>query len=278
MAQIISPQSPMTLSLLRQWLHVPITNYRLFYNFTRQEFFGQFTASIAGWLWLFLTPIVHIIIYSFVFSYIFQVRAPEEFGQTRFVVFMMIGYLPWFAFAEAMSKSTALLLEKAPLITKVKFPVQVLPVVGTAVPYLTHAIGFCLLLIYLAAQGLFTTTWILIPFVFGLQFLFTLGLVAVLSALCVFLRDLQQIVLLSLTIWFFFTPIIYPISMIRDESVRDLFLLNPMHNFVNLYREIVLLGEVSLTHLLIIVPAALVSYCVGGWLFMRIRHTFGDVL
>ena len=278
MVQIISPQSPMTLSLLRQWLHVPITNYRLFYNFTRQEFFGQFTASIAGWLWLFLTPVVHIIIYSFVFSYIFQVRAPEEFGQTRFVVFMMIGYLPWFAFAEAMSKSTALLLEKAPLITKVMFPVQVLPVVGAAVPYLTHAIGFCLLLIYLAAQGFFTTTWILIPFVFGLQFLFTLGLVAVLSALCVFLRDLQQIVLLSLTIWFFLTPIIYPISMIRDESVRDLFLLNPMHNFVNLYREIVLLGEVSLTHLLIIVPAALVSYCVGGWLFMRIRHTFGDVL
>jgi len=245
---------------------------------SRQEFFGQFTASIAGWLWLFLTPVVHIIIYSFVFSYIFQVRAPEEFGQTRFVVFMMIGYLPWFAFAEAMSKSTALLLEKAPLITKVMFPVQVLPVVGAAVPYLTHAIGFCLLLIYLAAQGFFTTTWILIPFVFGLQFLFTLGLVAVLSALCVFLRDLQQIVLLSLTIWFFLTPIIYPISMIRDESVRDLFLLNPMHNFVNLYREIVLLGEVSLTHLLIIVPAALVSYCVGGWLFMRIRHTFGDVL
>jgi len=278
MVQIISPQSPMTLSLLRQWLLVPISHYRLFYNFTRQEFFGQFTASIAGWLWLFLTPVVHIIIYSFVFSYIFQVRAPEEFGQTRFVVFMMIGYLPWFAFAEAMSKSTALLLEKAPLITKVMFPVQVLPVVGAAVPYLTHAIGFCLLLIYLAAQGFFTKTWILIPFVFGLQFLFTLGLVAVLSALCVFLRDLQQIVLLSLTIWFFLTPIIYPISMIRDESVRDLFLLNPMHNFVNLYREIVLLGEVSLTHLLIIVPAALVSYCVGGWLFMRIRHTFGDVL
>jgi len=278
MVQIISPQSPMTLSLLRQWLLVPISHYRLFFNFTRQEFFGQFTASIAGWLWLFLTPVVHIIIYSFVFSYIFQVRAPEEFGQTRFVVFMMIGYLPWFAFAEAMSKSTALLLEKAPLITKVMFPVQVLPVVGAAVPYLTHAIGFCLLLIYLAAQGFFTTTWILIPFVFGLQFLFTLGLVAVLSALCVFLRDLQQIVLLSLTIWFFLTPIIYPISMIRDESVRDLFLLNPMHNFVNLYREIVLLGEVSLTHLLIIVPAALVSYCVGGWLFMRIRHTFGDVL
>ena len=71
---------------------------------------------------------------------------------------------------------------------------------------------------------------------------------------------------------------IYPISMIRDEGVRGLFLINPMHSFINLYREIVLLGEVSLTHLSIIAPTALVSYCIGGWLFMRIRHAFGDVL
>ena len=68
-----------------------LVHRRLFQNFTDKTFL-QFTASIGGWLWLFLTPIVHIVIYSFVFSYIFQVRAPEEFGQTRFVVFMMTGY------------------------------------------------------------------------------------------------------------------------------------------------------------------------------------------
>ena len=268
----------MLLNLLHQWLLTPVTYYRLFHNFTRQDFYGQFNASIGGWLWLFMTPIVHIVIYAFVFSYIFQIRAPEEFGETRFVVFMMVGYLPWFAFAEAISRSTGLLIEKAPLITKVMFPVQVLPVVGTMVPYLTHAIGFGLLLAYLAAQGLFSASWLLIPFIFFLQFLFTMGLVAVLSAICVFLRDLQQIVMLSITIWFFLTPIIYPISMIREESIRALFLLNPMHSFVNLYREVVLLGDVSMIHLYIIVPTALISYFFGGWLFMRIKHAFGDVL
>jgi len=58
----------MTFTLLRQWLLTPATHYRLFHNFARQDFFAQFTASIGGFLWLFLTPIVHIIIYSFVFS------------------------------------------------------------------------------------------------------------------------------------------------------------------------------------------------------------------
>ena len=268
----------MSLSLIQQWLLTPLTNYRLFHNFARQDFFAQFTASVGGFLWLFLTPIVNIIIYSFVFSYIFQVRAPEEFGEVHFVVFMMIGYLPWFAFGEAMGKSTGLLLEKAPLITKVMFPVQILPVVGTLVPYLTHGIGFGLMLIYLAFQGYLSINWLLIPIVFVFQFLFTMGIVAVLSALCVFLRDLQQLVALAVTIWFFLTPIIYPISMVQDEAVRDLFLLNPMHSFINLYREIILLGEFSMIHLQIIVPVSLISYFAGGWLFMRIKHAFGDVL
>jgi lipopolysaccharide transport system permease protein len=105
-----------------------------------------------------------------------------------------------------------------------------------------------------------------------------MGLVAVLSALCVFLRDLQQLVTLLVTLWFFLTPIIYPISMIQSETVRNLFLFNPMHSFVNLYREIVLIGEVSMVNLQIIVPVSLLSYFVGGWLFMRIKHAFGDVL
>ena len=268
----------MFLTLLKQWVLTPATNYRLFHNFTRQDFFVQFSASVGGFLWLFLTPIVQIIIYSFVFAYIFQIRAPAEYGETHFVIFMMIGYLPWFAFAEAVSKSTGLLLEKAPLITKVMFPVHILPVVGTVVPYLTHSIGFGILLLYLTTQGLLSASWLLIPVIFFFQFLFTMGLVAILSALSVFLRDLQQLVALGVMIWFFLTPIIYSIEMIQDEAIRALFLLNPMHSFINLYREIILLGDFSMINLQIIVPVSLISYFFGGWLFMRIKHAFGDVL
>lgn len=268
----------MFFTLLRQWVLTPITHYRLFHNFVRQDFFAQFSASVGGLLWLFMIPLIHIIIYAFVFAYIFQVRPLEEFGETRFIVFMMIGYLPWFAFAESIGKSTSLLLEKAPLITKVVFPVQIIPVVGTLVPYMTHVIGFLILLLYLIFEGYFNWLWIALPLVFFLQFLFTMGLVAILSALCVFLRDLQQLVALGIMVWFFLTPIIYPISMVSDESVRNLFLLNPMHSFVNFYRELILLGNFSLVNFEIIVVVSLLSYLVGGWVFMKIKLAFGDVL
>ena len=268
----------MSLTLLRQWLFTPLDNYRLFHNFVRQDFTSQFAGSVGGFLWLFVTPVVNILIYAFVFRFVFGIRAPAEFGQTSFVIFMMVGYLPWFAFAESLSRAPSLLLEKAPLITKVMFPVNLLPVVGTIIPYLTHSIGIVLLLGYLALSGYFNVLWLWIPVVLFLQFLFSMGLVAVLSAFCVFLRDLQQLVSLIVTSWFFLTPIVYPLSIIQDPAIRELYYLNPMHSFIDFYRQVILAGEFPLLNFQIILVVSLASYFVGGWLFMRIKHAFGDVL
>ena len=267
-----------TFRLISEWILTPISHNRLVKNFTRQDFTAQFTTSIGGIFWLLLTPVANITIYAFVFSYIFKVRAVEDFGETSFVLFLMIGYLPWFAFAESIGKSTSLLLDKAALITKVKFPVQVLPLSGTLVPYLTHAIGLILLLIYLAINGYANTMWVLLPTILFLQFVFTMGLVALLCSLSVFLRDLQQLVALLISVWFFLTPIIYPINMIQSDVVRGYFLWNPMHSFINLYREIILLGEITFLNLQISIVFAVVTYLLGGWLFMKIRPAFGDVL
>ncbi len=265
-------------ALSRQWLSTPVESYRLLNNFTKQDFSAQYTGSIAGFLWLFLTPVANIAIYSFVFGYVFQLRALPEFQETEFVLFMMLGYLPWFALAESLGKSTNLLIEKAGLITKVKFPVQILPVVCTLVPYMTHIIGFGLLLIYLALQGYFSALWLWIPVIYVMQFLFTMGLVSIISALSVFLRDLNQLISLCITIWFFLTPIIYPISLIENETIRSFFLFNPMHSFVSLYRGIILLGEIPYLNLLIITPISFCTYVFGGWFFLKLKHAFGDVL
>jgi lipopolysaccharide transport system permease protein len=267
----------MFFSLLSQWLRAPFTHYRLFHNFVRQDFTGQFAGSLGGKLWLFVTPIVNILIYSFMFSAVFRAPMPAEYEGIPFVVFMMMGYLPWFAFADAVGRASTMLLEKAPLITKVMFPVQIIPAVGTLVPYMVHGIALGLFLFYLAVQGYFTLQWLWLPLVFLFQFLFTMGLVAILSALCVFLRDVQQIVALALTTWFFLTPIVYPVSMIPVEY-QPLLIFNPMHSFVQMYRELILLDSFSMSSFLVIVPVSLFTYLFGGWVFMRIRHAFGDVL
>jgi lipopolysaccharide transport system permease protein len=118
----------------------------------------------------------------------------------------------------------------------------------------------------------------MLPAILFLQFIFTMGLVALLCSLSVFLRDLQQLVALIISVWFFLTPVIYPINMIQSDAVRNYYLWNPMHNFINLYREIILLGELSFINLRIAIVIAVLSYLLGGWLFMKIRPAFGDVL
>jgi len=265
------------LTLIGRWASTPLRHFRLFHHFARQEFNGQFAGSLGGVIWLFITPVVNIIIYSFVFSVVFRAPMPADFGEVSFVIYLMIGYLPWFAFADAVGKSPAMLLEKAPLITKVMFPVQIVPMVGTLVPYLVHGIAIFVFLLYLAARGYFSFMWFWMPMALFLQFLFTMGLVAILSALCVFLRDIQQMVTLMLTAWFFLTPIIYPITLI-PEAYQPLMLFNPMHSFVQFYRELVLLGEFSMQSFQIMLPVSVITFLFGGWLFMRIRHAFGDVL
>lgn len=265
------------LSMIGRWATTPLRHFRLFHHFTRQEFSGQFAGSFGGAIWLFVTPIVNIIIYSFVFNVVFRAPMPENFGDTSFVIYLMVAYLPWFAFAEAVGQSPGMLLEKAPLITKVMFPVQIIPMVGTLVPYLVHGIALFVFLLYLATQGYLAMAWIWVPMGLFLQFLFTLGLAAVLSALCVFLRDIRQIVALMITAWFFLTPIIYPVTLI-PERWHPVMLANPMHHFTQFYREAVLLGEFSAGNFQAMVVSAVAMWLFGGWFFMRIRHAFGDVL
>ncbi|MGM0632261.1 MAG: ABC transporter permease [Pseudomonadota bacterium] len=265
------------LSMIGRWATTPLRHFRLFHHFARQEFSSLFAGSFGGALWLFITPIVNIIIYSFVFSVVFRAPMPENFGEVPFVIYLMTAYLPWFAFAEAVGRSPGMLLEKAPLITKVMFPVQIVPMVGGLIPYLVHGIALLVFLIYLATQGYFAWAWFWVPVVLGLQFLFSLGLVAILSALCVFLRDIQQAVVLLLTAWFFLTPIIYPLSLIPVDW-QPVMMMNPMHSFMQFYREAVLLGEFSMESFRVLVPVSIISWLFGGWFFMRIRHAFGDVL
>ena len=265
------------LALIGRWVTSPLRHSRLFNNFTRQEFSGEFAGSLGGFLWLFVTPIVNIAIFSFVFSVVFRAPVPEHYGALPFVLFLMVGYLPWFAFADAVGKAPGMLISKAPLITKVVFPVQLIPAVGSMVPYLVHGIAILVLLAYLAFRGMFTPMWLWMFPVLVLQLLFTMGLVAIISALCVFLRDVQQIVTLMLTAWFFMTPIIYPLEML-PEAFHDYMLFNPMHSFVDFYRELILLGRFDTGSFLILAPTAVIVYLLGGWFFMRIRHAFGDVL
>lgn len=266
------------LNLIKAWLLTPWLHQRLFRNFVKQEFTGKYVGSMGGAFWLLITPAANIMIYVFIFSYILNVKLQiDVVGTDQFVIFLLTALFPWMAFSEALSRSTNLLVEQSALITKVSFPVQVLPMIATTTPYLINGVGFAIFLGYLSYAGFLSMNWLWLPLIIVLQVMFTAGLVAIISAISVFMRDLQQIVGLTLSVWFYATPIIYPIYILPEKG-QQLLMLNPMYSFVELYRAVLLQETLPLSHL---IPAAIVSllcFILGGWFFMRIKHAFGDVL
>lgn len=264
--------------LVKRWAEVPFRFRTLFWGFVSNEIRGRFAGSVGGFVWSLLTPLANMLIYIFVFSVVLKIRLkPMETGTDNFAVFLLAGMLPWAAFSEALSSATDIFLGRANLITKVAFPLEVLPLTGIVVPFFLHGLGFGMFLGYLIFEGYFHLGWLWLPIVVAVHMVFTLGAVILISSLSVFLRDVKQFIGTALSLWFFLTPIIYPLSMV-PEKVRWLFKLNPLYPFIELYHQVLLLNNLS--WVLLAYASGVAALFLGGGIifFERSKSAFADVL
>ncbi|MCF8143822.1 MAG: ABC transporter permease [Deltaproteobacteria bacterium] len=266
------------LSLIGRWLKVPVRFRTLFWGFVSNEIRGRFAGSIGGFVWSLLTPLANLLIYIFVFSVVLQIRLkPMETGTDSFAVFFLAGMLPWLAFSEALNGSTDLFLGRANLITKISFPLELLPLTGVIVPFFLNGLGFVMYLGYLVLKGYAHVGWLWLPVVIAVHMAFTLGLVILISSLTVFLRDIKQFIGIVISLWFFLTPIIYPLGMV-PQGYRWLIKFNPMYPFIELYHQVLLQGTFSWAMLGYAI--GLGAILLGGAIlfFERSKYAFADVL
>ena len=265
-------------SLIRRWFEVPFRFRTLFWGFVSNEIRGRFAGSIGGFVWSLVTPLANLLIYIFVFSVVLKIRLkPMETGTDSFAVFFLAGMLPWLAFSEALSNATDMFLSRANLITKVAFPLEVLPLTGVIVPFFLNGLGFVMYLGYLVFQGYAHFGWLWLPVVIIVHMVFTLGLVILVSSLSVFLRDTKQFIGIALSLWFFLTPIIYPVSMV-PEQFRWIIKINPMYPFIELYHLVLLQHSISWGMLGCVISLAALSFVGGVIFFGRAKYAFADVL
>ena len=266
------------LSIIKRWAEIPVHHRTLFWGFVRNEIKGRFAGSIGGFFWSLVTPLANLIIYIFVFSVVLKVRLkPMETGTASFAVYFLTGLLPWTAFSEALNNATEILLSRANLITKVAFPLEILPISGVIVPFCLNGLGFGMFLIYLLSKGYFQYTWFWLPLVIIIHMVFTLGMVSIIASLSVFIRDIKHFIVTALSLWFFLTPIIYPISMI-PEKFRWAMKMNPMFPFIQLYHQTLLHHNISLGMLAYAIILALLCLACSLLFFERSKYAFADVL
>jgi len=251
---------------------------KLIAEFTYRDFVARYKGATIGFTWAVITPLLIILIFTFVFSTILKVR----FGGGRsadFVVYFLCGMIPWLTFSDALNRSASLIRENAHFVQRVIFPVEILPVAVSISGMIQLGIGLTLLL---GLVGIFFTplTWtvLLVPVLVVLQLLFTLGLAWTIASLGVFLRDTSHAIGIGTQMWMFLTPIIYPAELV-PESLKILLIINPMAHLVQAYRLTIIEGTVpdlygflGLTFVMVMVAG------LGYIFFMRSRPAFADVL
>lgn len=254
------------------------THRYLLKEFVIKDIKGRFIGSMGGNLWVLLNPLATIITYWFIFSIVLRVTVGrEETGTDNFSIYFLTGFFPWFIFAESLSRSAVSLLENAQLITKVVFPVALIPASVVFSAFIVNGIGMVCFLLFLIALGFCHLTWLALPYLVVAQILFTWGISNFLAALCVFVRDVKELLAIILMVWFYFTPIVYPLSLL-PKPFQKLMVMNPMWDFINLYRQILLQQRIDWGLALGIGILSLTVYAMGTWFFMRLKNAFGDVL
>ncbi len=249
----------------------------------QRELEARYKGSVLGNLWPLLNQLTQLLIYTYVFSIVLQVKLNlPAAGSNHFSygLWLFAGLLPWTAFMGGFLPAATSVINQPNLVKKVVFPLGLLPLVPIFSAFIESTFGLLVLIIFVGfnSQVVHATLWLL-PLIWIPQLLLTAGLGYLVAGLTIFLRDIPQILGLLSNLWFYLTPIVYPISLIPEQWRNWVFWLNPLAVIAEVYRDLILVGEIRhgmnwfLTTLV-----AIVIFGLGLKCYQKLRPAFADVL
>lgn len=253
----------------------------LIVRLAQREILARYRGSLVGWGWTLLNPLLMLAIYTFVFSTIFKARweSSQDLGSAGFALNIFAGMVVFGLFAECANKAPALITSNSNYVTKVRFPLEALGC-STILSALFHAsTSLAILMVFrIVVIGSFPWSSLLLPIVWLPYLLLTLAATWLVSAMGVYLRDLNQFMVVATSALTFMSAVFYPISAL-PKALIPIFRLNPVANWVEQTRSLLILDQlpnaIGLT--VEIVAAALIcELCLQ--LFQKASRGFADVL
>lgn len=261
-----------------------LTSYRdsreLFVHLTLRELRSKYKRSFLGWAWSLVTPLATMLVYTIVFSLFFR-AGPQHgvHGLHLFALWLMCGLLPWTFFTTGMMGSMGSVVGNSSLIAKTYFDRRLLPAATVGAALVTHLIEMALLLVVLVGFG----DWEALTFIPGLLLLIAImtllafGAGLLVSAVNVYFRDVEHFMSIFIMIWFYLTPIIYPIAIARQYA--KYIKLNPMTEGVNCFRAVLYYGKFpTAVDFGYFTAFALVMFGLGWLVYTRLQGGFAEEL
>jgi lipopolysaccharide transport system permease protein len=257
------------------WAHRKLIQRLVF-----KEILGRYRGSFLGGLWWIALPLFMLAVYTFVFSVIFQAKwqIPAT-GKGTFATIFFSGLIVFNFFSESVTRSPSLVLENVSYVKKVVFPLEILAWVTLFVGLTNAFISFSLLMgLYVWVSGPPPLTVLYLPLIILPYSLAVLGLIWFISALGIYIRDLNQIVALLCSVMLFLSPIFYPLEAV-PSSFQAVILLSPLTFAIDQVRSVLFWGDApDFVGLALYSCAAFISAWMGYAWFMVTKRGFADVV
>ena len=254
--------------------------YRYFVSSSiRNELVSRFTRSKLGGIWMIINPLAQVAIYALILGNVLAAKLPGIDNKHAYPIYLMSGLLAWTLFSEIIGRCLNLFIEQGNLMKKMQFPRITLPAIVVGSNLLNNALLFISMLGIFALLGhhfSIAMLW-LMPLTIILTG-FALGIGLALGVTNVFVRDLGHAVPILLQVWFWFTPIVYPATII-PEDYRHWMAFNPIYHFTTAYQDILVYGRPpEVGGIVIIGLSSLVLLLLSLFLFRRSSEEMVDVL
>ncbi|MDX2198875.1 MAG: ABC transporter permease [Phycisphaerae bacterium] len=254
----------------------------LIWQLTARELSQRYRGTSLGLFWSLLSPLITLAIYTFVFGSILKLKydISHTGTQSEYALALFGGLIVYSVFQSVVGASPTLVLQNPSYVKRVVFPLEALPVVHLLAALAQFAISLavllvgCLLVFGKLSAGLFWTPLVLLPLA-----MLTLGVSWFLASVCVYARDLTQLVGVALSLLMLLTPIFYPLSNVPKEFQAAYLFCNPLAILVENSRRVLLYGLAPdwLPMLLVTVVSWIVMQLGFAW-FMKTKRGFADVL
>jgi lipopolysaccharide transport system permease protein len=245
----------------------------LFIVLLQKELKVRYKSSVLGYFWSIAQPMAFALVFFVAFKVVMRIQMED------YALFLLSGLFPWQWFANSVSMSPTVFLSNTSIIKKINFPREVLPfttVLQDMIHFvLSMPVIVILLFVYHKSPAL---SWCYgIPILLVLQFVMTYGIALFIASINLFFRDLEKLTGIFITLLFYFTPVIYPETMI-PQKYKHLVNLNPVAPLMVSWRNLFLHGTLDPNALAVTLFYSVVVFMAGRFVYQKLSWKFAEVL
>ena len=237
----------------------------------------RYRGAMFGVAWMFLSPLLMLAIFAFVFGQIFQARWPQQAGNIPFWLLLFSGLIAFNVFAETVSRAPVSVRSYPSYVKKIIFPLEILPLVPLGAALVHASFNLLLLLVGLAWFGGWHLALLLLPVLILPLLLLAMAAAWFLAAWGVFIKDMSQIVPLCVQMLLFLSPVFYPQKAV-PEKLQVLYAFNPIGVVIESWRSVIGGASVDWLAWSLVLLASCVCCGLGYLFFQHSREEFADVL